>query len=547
MLPKSFFRDILKCTHEAVTRVLRVKFGLGLFENPYVNEADVTKWNGNPAHKLLSREAAEKGMVLLKNDNKVLPLQKSVKSIALIGNDIMEARLGGYSGPGNGKVNILDGIKAKLRKTVTINLAEGCGRTSIEYTTVPSENLSTVKDGKKVNGLSAEYFNNVKLEGKPALARLDHVIDFNWTLYSPGQEVINYDYYSVKWLGKIKAPATGNYKIGFEGNDGYRLYLNGKLIIDNWKSQTYSTELADFSFEKDKEYDIKIEFFESQGYSRLKLVWNIGVKNDWQEKIDEAVAAAKKSDVAVIAAGIEEGEFNDRAYLGLLGHQEEMINAVAATGKPVVVLLVGGSAITMNKWINNVPAILDIWYPGEDGGHAVANILFGDANPAGRLPISFPVFEGQLPLVYNHKPTGRSDDYTNLNGAPLFPFGYGLSYSTFEYSNLKFDKKRLGKSENTKVYCTIKNTSKVDGDEVVQLYVRDLLSSIAQPNKQLKGFQRISLQSGESKEISFDITKETLQMLNENMKWVVEPGDFRIMIGPSSRDIRLRDVISVVE
>ncbi|MNY06581.1 Periplasmic beta-glucosidase precursor [compost metagenome] len=305
--------------------------------------------------------------------------------------------------------------------------------------------------------------------------------------------------------------------------------------------------MVDFNFEKDKEYDIKVEFFESQGYAKFKLVWNIGVKNDWQKKIDEAVEAAKKSDVAVIAAGIEEGEFNDRAYLGLLGHQEELINAVAATGKPVVVLLVGGSAITMDKWINNVPAILDVWYPGEDGGNAVANILFGDKNPAGRLPITFPVFEGQLPLVYNHKPTGRSDDYTNLNGAPLFPFGYGLSYSTFEYSNLRFDKKQIGKSETTQVYCTIKNTSDVDGDEVVQLYVRDVFASIAQPIKQMKGFQRISLKAGESKEISFEINKETLQMLNGEMKWVVEPGDFRIMIGASSWDIKLRDILTVTE
>jgi beta-glucosidase len=150
-------------------------------------------------------------------------------------------------------------------------------------------------------------------------------------------------------------------------------------------------------------------------------------------------------------------------------------------------------------------------------------------------------------LVYNHKPTGRSDDYTNLNGAPLFPFGYGLSYSTFEYSNLRFDKKQIRKSETTKVYCTIKNTSNIDGDEVVQLYVRDLLSSIAQPIKQMKGFQRISLKAGESKEIVFDITKETLQMLNQEMKWVVEPGDFRIMIGASSRDIRLREILNVSE
>jgi beta-glucosidase len=152
-----------------------------------------------------------------------------------------------------------------------------------------------------------------------------------------------------------------------------------------------------------------------------------------------------------------------------------------------------------------------------------------------------------LPLVYNHKPTGRTDDYVNLNGQPLFPFGFGLSYSSFEYSDLKFDKKQFGKNDSSKVYCSIKNTSNRDGEEVVQLYIRDLLSSLAQPVKQLKGFQRIFLKAGESKEISFNINPEILKMLNAKMQWVVEPGEFRIMIGASSKDIRLRDVITIVE
>jgi len=201
----------------------------------------------------------------------------------------------------------------------------------------------------------------------------------------------------------------------------------------------------------------------------------------------------------------------------------------------------------MTKWINNVSSVLDAWYPGEDGGNAVASVLFGDYNPAGRLPITFPVFEGQLPLVYNHKPTGRTDDYADLNGQPLFPFGFGLSYSNFEYSNLRLEKKQFAKTDSAKVYCTIKNASNRDGEEVVQLYIRDLVSSVAQPVKQLKGFQRIFLKAGEAKEISFNITPELLKMLNDKMQWVVEPGEFRIMIGASSKDIRLRDVLSVVE
>ena len=222
-----------------------------------------------------------------------------------------------------------------------------------------------------------------------------------------------------------------------------------------------------------------------------------------------------------------------------------MINAIAATGKPVVVLLVGGSAVTMNNWINNVAAIADVWYPGEEGGHAIADILFGDYNPAGRLPITFPLHEAQLPLVYNHKPTGRGDDYNNLSGLPLFPFGYGLSYSSFDYSDLKISSKTIGTKDDAIVSYTIKNTSNRDGDEVVQLYIRDMLSSVARPVMELKGFQRIHLKAGEIKTGTFIITPEMLSMLNEKLERVVEPGEFKIMIGASSTDIRLREILLV--
>ncbi|MBS1506350.1 MAG: glycoside hydrolase family 3 C-terminal domain-containing protein [Bacteroidetes bacterium] len=532
---------------EAVARVLKVKFELGLFENPYVDEAAVTQAKGIADNKQLAKEAALKSMVLLKNEKAVLPFSKNIKSIAVIGADAVEARLGGYSGRGNNKVNIVDGIKSKVGRTVNVTFAEGCGRTSPEWVVVPSSSLfHATQENKIEQGLLGEYFNNIQLSGSPVLSRVDKEVNFGWTLYSPDPK-INYDFYSVRWSGKIKSPVTGKIKIGIEGNDGYRLYLNNKLVLDNWKSQTFTTRLAEVDFEKDATYDIRIEFFESQGYARFKLVWNAGVANDWQKKISDAVAVARNSEVAVVVAGIEEGESQDRAYLSLPGHQEELINAVAATGTPTAVVLIGGSAITMTKWIDQVPAVIDAWYPGEEGGHAVADVLFGDFNPAGRLPITFPVFEGQLPLVYNHKPTGRTDDYANLNGQPLFPFGFGLSYSTFQYSNLRFDKKKFSKSDSTKVYCTVKNASVREGDEVVQLYIRDLFSSVAQPVKSLKGFQRLHLKAGEEKEISFWITPEKLQLLDTNMKWIVEPGEFRIMIGSSSKDIRLREVITVVD
>lgn len=537
--------------NESVARVLRVKFELGLFEQPYVSEAELNNLNSHAGYKALAKEAALKSIVLLKNskhgkqNENILPLKKSTRTIAIIGTDATEARLGGYSGPGNGKVSILDGIKNTMGKQANVLYAPGPGRQFNQYAAVPAQNLFTYVNGVKQKGLQAEYFNNIQLSGKPVVTRVDEDINFRWTLYSPHPN-INFDFYSAKWVGKISAPSNGKYKIGLEGNDGYRLYLNNKLVIDNWKSQSFSTKVIDYYFEKGKDYDLRVEFFESSGSAWFKLIWNVAVENNWQKEMDEAVSTARKSDVAVIVAGIEEGEGGDRAYLNLPGLQEELINKVAATGIPVVVVLIGGSAITMNKWMNNVAAIVDAWYPGEEGGHAVADILFGDFNPSGKLPITFPVAEGQLPLTYNHKPTGRNDDYINLTGQPLFPFGFGLSYTQFEYGDLVFNKARINGNETATVRCAVKNIGSRDGEEVVQLYIRDDLSSVARPVKELKGFQRVFIKAGESKEIEFQITSGLLQMLNDKMMWVVEPGEFRIMLGASSKDIRARGIITVV-
>ena len=318
-----------------------------------------------------------------------------------------------------------------------------------------------------------------------------------------------------------------------------------KLLIDRWEKRTYTTSLVDYFFEKNKKYDIKVEFYEPRGNATLKMIWNIDVPNNWQQQIKDAVDAAQKSDVSVVAVGIHEGEFQDRAMLSLPGHQEEMIEQIAATGKPVVVLLVDGSAITVNNWLYKVHSVVDVWYPGEEGGNAVAAVLFGDANPAGRLPITFPISEAQLPLVYNHKPTGRGDDYYNLSGLPLFPFGYGLSYTTFEYSNPAFSKNNITATDSVIATCTVKNTGKRKGDEVVQLYIRDVVASVSQPVLPIKGFQRIFLQPGESKQVSFTISPDMLSMLNKDLNTIVEPGDFRIMIGPSSLNIQLKETLTV--
>jgi beta-glucosidase len=290
---------------------------------------------------------------------------------------------------------------------------------------------------------------------------------------------------------------------------------------------------------------VRLEYFESTGNARLKLMWDAGEREDLDASIEEAVAAARSADVAIVVAGVEEGEFRDRAFLKLPGRQEDLIRAVAATGRPTVVLIVGGSAVTMSSWLDDVDAVMQVWYPGEAGGLAVPDVLFGDVSPAGRLPITFPMSEGQLPLSYNHKPTGRGDDYLDLTGMPLFPFGFGLSYSTFEYSNLRISPGEIDATGSATVTVTVRNTGERAADEVVQLYVRDVLGSVARPVQELKGFSRIQLAAGATRDVSFTLEPRHLRMLDADMRWVVEPGVFRIMVGGSSKDIRLRGELRV--
>jgi len=467
-----------------------------------------------------------------------------LKSIAVIGDDATSPRFGGYSGVPSRAVSILDGLQSRADRSTVVRYARGPGRVSPEFAVVPTTQLSFADSGRTVQGLRGEYFNNPSLTGKPIVVRTDARIDFGWSFNSPARE-IPADWYSIRWTGRITAPQTGVHRLGVEGNDGYRLYVDGRVAIDNWKKQSFRASLAGVRFEPGTTHDIRLEYFESAGSTKIKLVWDSGIDGDWRARIDTAVAVARRSSVAIVVAGIEEGEFRDRAMLSLPGHQEELIERVAATGTPTIVVLIGGSAVTGARWIDRVSGLLTAWYPGEEGGNAIADVLFGDYNPAGRVPITWPVFEGQLPLVYNHKPTGRGDDYVDLTGQPLFPFGFGLSYTTFEYSALSLSRTTMAATDSAIVRFKVKNTGKRAGDEVAQLYIRDLLASVARPVIQLEGFQRVRLQPGEEKEMFFTIGPDVLRMLDKNMRWVVEPGVFRVLIGSSSKDIRLRGDLEV--
>ena len=520
----------------AVSRVLRAKFQLGLFENPYVDPDSAIEGESRVEHIGLNRNAARESIVLLKNERKALPLART-RSIALIGVDAKEPRLGGYSPELRDTISILEAMR--VRAPGRVEYEAGPGRSSPEFVTVPAGRLSHIDSGKTKPGLRGEYFANNTLSGPPTLVRADTRLDFGWTLNGPGRG-IPFDWYSVRWTGRLAVPPGGARRVGIQGNDGYRLYIDGKLVVDNWKKQSFGAKLADVGLAGNTTHDIRVEYFESTGNVKLKLVWDNLVSNDSRVRIDAAVRLARRSSVAVVVAGAEEGEFRDRAKLSLPGHQEELIERVAATGTPTVVVLIGGSAITGGAWLDKVAAVMTAWYPGAQGANAVADVIYGDYNPAGRLPLTWPVFEGQLPLVYNHKPTGRGDDYVDLTGMPLFPFGFGLSYTTFEYSGLSITPAQIGPNDTATVKFRVKNTGARVGDEVVQLYVKDLLASVARPVMQLQRFARVTIAPGAEEEITFTLGPDQLSMLDRDLKRIVEPGTFRVLVGASSKDIRLR-------
>lgn len=530
---------------DAVRRVLRAKMELGLFEKPYVDPDEAERTNSAPAHRALAREAARESAVLLKNAGNVLPLRSPGKSIAVIGPDAVEARLGGYSGPGVNKVSLLDAVRERAGAAVNIRYAEGCGRLGPNaLRAIPSEFLRAVSDNEIRPGLIGEYFANPDLAGEPAARRIDPQIDFRWTFLPPAPGM-GTDWYSVRWRGSLIGPETGPCRIGVEGNDGFRLYLDGRLIIDRWRKVSHGTFAADVRLEKGKPYDLRLEFHEPVRNGEVRLVWDYGTRVSSEQRIEEAVRLARSSSLAIIAAGIEEGEGRDRADIRLPGRQGEMIQRTAAAGIPVVVVIYGGSAVDMTDWIDDADAVLMAWYPGEDGGGALADILWGDANPSGRLPVTFPRSVGQLPLVYNHKPTGRLDDYADMTGEPAFPFGFGLSYTDFRYSGLTIEPGSIAPDGTARVSCEVTNIGPAAGAEVVQLYIHDPLASVVRPVIELKGFQRVFLEPGASATIRFELGPKELALLDRDMNEVVEPGEFRIYVGSSSRDIRLRGILTV--
>lgn len=533
----------------AVARVLRAKFELGLFEQPYADPDSAAVWSArHPIHQTIGGEAAEASMVLLKNAEGLLPLSRTAPlRIAVLGTDAVEARPGGYSGAARLRTTMLGSIQGWARRAGGDALyAPGPGRDAHGPEVVGADFLRHASAEGIVAGLRGEYFTEITPAGPPALVRTDARLDFAWTLSGPARG-IRRDWYSARWTGQLTAPSSGVKRLGIRGKDGYRLWLGGHLLIDNWRKASAGVRMVNVDLAPSSRHDLRVEFYENTGNGRIALVWDTVAVPAYVAAIDSAVQVARGSDVAVIVAGIEEGEFRDRSSLRLPGHQEAMIRAVAATGTPVVVVLVGGGPVVMTDWLDDVGAVLAAWYPGDEGGNAVSSVLFGLVNPGGRLPMTWPRSEGQLPLVYNHKPTGRGDDYLDLTGEPLLPFGHGLSYTTFEHTDLRIDADTVAVGDTVTVTVRVHNTGPRDGDEVVQLYIKDVLASVARPVMELKGFQRVRVPRGGWVDVSIRLPVGALRFLDAGMRWVVEPGEYRVLVGSSSQEIRVRGSVVVRE
>jgi beta-glucosidase len=534
---------------DKVRRILRVMFTIGLFDD---YKYDSTKVN-TEEHKLAALNIAKDGIVLLKNANSILPLDlNKIKSIAVVGPNSKVAVTGGGGSsmvvPFT-SVSPLKALQNKIGSKVKINFAQGM---IIDGETNPIESkfLFTGKD-EKVIGLKAEYFTNMNLEGDPARVIIDSDINFMWNDKGPFED-FQKDNFSVRWTGYVKAEKSANYTFDVASDDGIRLYIDNQLVINDWNDHAMITNSYSKELVAGKLYKIKLEYYEKGGGAIVKLGW----RKPNSELIFDAISAAKKSDITIIFAGTNanyESEGFDRKNLTLPNEQDEFIKTVSEVSKNTIVVLTTGSPVLMDKWLDNVSGLIEAWFAGEQAGNAIAEVLLGETNPSGKLPMTFPkrwedcsaydtykkldsttIYEDGIYVGYRH--------FEKYNIQPLFPFGFGLSYTTFKYNNLKLSSKEINKNDKLTVSMNLKNTGNVKGSEVVQLYVKDVQSSIDRPVKELKGFKKVSLNPGEEKVVEFTIDKKALSFYDTKLNdWNAESGEFEILIGSSSKDIKLID------
>jgi len=531
----------------AVSRLLAARFRLGMFDPqelvPYTQIS--SKTIDSKKHRELALQTARESIVLLKNENNFLPLNKNTKSVAVIGPNANICQFGDYSGKPSRAITPLEGIRNIVPEETKVNYAPGCILQGTKLPTIPAEYLVPQDEKYGQHGLKAEYFNNKDLSGKPVITRIDRQIDFDWAGGAP-DGVINKNNYSFRWTGKLIAPASKTYKLSITTDDGVRFYLDGELLVDQWHMRGPTTDVVSKTLIAGQAYDIRIEYYENSGGASAHLGWEPLVNNP----LIEAINICKKSDAVILMVGTDlsiESEGNDREYLGLPKDQKMLIKKIYEVNSNTVVVLINGSPLSINWTKENIPAIIEAWFPGEEGGNAIADVIFGNYNPGGKLPMTFYTSVDQLPPLDDYDITkGRT--YMYLKEKPLFPFGYGLSYTKFKYTNLELNQRYLKTTEHVSISLYLENVGEYHGDEVVQLYVSDYKPSAAVPIKRLVDFKRINnLKPGEKKKITFTLPVEELSFYDvDKNKFVVKPGKFKLMVGSSSDDIRLKDSFEVM-
>jgi len=513
-------------------------------------------------NQAIALEAARKSMVLLKNENKLLPFSKKVKRVAVIGPNANNPEIlqGNYNGYSMHEISPFEGIKNKL-PNAQVKYEPGCRLADglPLLTTIEPEYFYTDKS-LKTKGLTGSYFSKSDFSGSVLHSRIDKNINFVWWAGAPFEDM-NSDSFSVRWEGIIVPPVSGKYAIGAEASNGFVIYLNNEKLITGRKSDhSPRREYEYVELVAGQKYEIRFDYLQNNSeYSVARLTWD---KPDNQMK-NRAVELANSSDVVVLCMGLSpslEGEemkvkvngFNkgDRLDIRLPEIQTEFIAEITKLRKPTVLVLLNGSAIAINTEAEIIPAILEAWYPGQAGGTAIADILFGDYNPAGRLPLTFYKSIDQIPAFEEYDMQGKT--YRYFDKKPLYEFGYGLSYADFEYQ-LCPAPTEMKAGEPFKIAVRVTNKSKLSGDEVTQLYIALPDSKMKKPIRSLQGFKRIFLKPGETKTVEFELKPSQMAVPDNNFVPVVEPGRVEISIGgkqPDDESVKsgkvLKHIVNVV-
>lgn len=537
---------------DKVLRILRVIIKFGFLDHPQLDRSIALN---NPEGDSVALDLARSGIVLLKNEQDILPLDSAkVKTIAVIGPNANHYIAGGgssYTFPFE-SVSVLQGLQ-NYAGPAKVMYAAGVPTLN---ETVANSRFYTGMD-LKVRGLKAQYYNNSRLSGKPLAERTDSIVQIEngWHIAAE-QKGSPFDHCSMRWSGFIQPEKSANYRFVVKGFDGFRLKLDSSFIINEWRTQGITTKEVVMHLEAGKKYPVMLEYFAS--------VHPVDISFGWREDkllFNQAIDIARKADVAIVNVGFNESmerESNDRPF-ELPMYQDSLIESIRKVNPKTIVLLNAGGNVDMRRWIDQVPGLLHIWYPGQEGGRAIAEILFGKINPSGKLPVSFerswednparPYYyskEGEQRVLYKEGLFMGYRYYDTSKVKPLFPFGFGLSYTNFKYRDLQVKRAGSMREPRFTVSFSLENTGNYDGAEVAQLYIRPLHPRVIRPVKELKGFSKVFVKKGNNRRVKMSLDPSSFSYYKTAMQgFGYDPGEYEILIGTSSTDIRLRKIIKL--